>query len=354
MFKLQCSGMGQRRPENLLSKKRMIIAFFTFFAILNLASWAYANHRSTIRVAYPSLGLPQAPLWIAAEANYFSEVGLRVEMLFIQNSSTVIQSLLSDEIDYAMVGAAPVVAVDLRGADVVMIATTIPTMIFYLVGRPEIQRVEDLKGKAIGIGRFGSNTDFAARLLLERHRLVANKDVALIQTVGGSATNVAIKTGKVQAGVTTDVGMLEGKKIGLRELVAFKDLGIPFAHQGFAAKRSFLKNHETETLGFLRAISKAVYRMIADKPFSTRVIQKVARVEDKAIVEASLELHTGQFLQKTFYTTPAMIQTVLRQVAETLPAAQHANPADFIENRYIQTLEQRGLYADLERTLKQK
>jgi hypothetical protein len=45
---------------------------------------------------------------------------------------------------------------------------------------------------------------------------------------------------------------------------------------------------------------------------------------------------------------------VLRQVAETLPAAQHANPADFIENRYIQTLEQRGLYADLERTLKQK
>jgi len=338
----------------LPSSKRTIIAFFTFFAISNLASGAFANHRATIRVAYPSLGLPQAPLWIAAEAGYFNEVGLRVEMLFIQNSSTVIQSLLSDEIDYAMVGAAPVVAVDLRGADVVMIATTIPTMIFYLIGRPEIQKIEDLKGKAIGIGRFGSNTDFAARLLLERHRLVANKDVALIQTVGGSATNVAIKTGKVQAGVTTDVGMLEGKKIGLRELVAFKDLGIPFAHQGFAAKRSFLKNHENETLNFLRAISKAVYRMIADKPFSTRVIQKVARVEDKSIVEASLELHTGQFLQKTFYTTPAMIQTVLRQVAETLPAAQHANPADFIENRYIQTLEQRGLYADLERTLKQK
>ena len=38
--------------------------------------------------------LPQAPLWIASEANYFSEAGLRVETLFIQNSSTVIQSLL--------------------------------------------------------------------------------------------------------------------------------------------------------------------------------------------------------------------------------------------------------------------
>ena len=201
MFKVQRSRLGRRGPKHWSSKKRMLVAFFAFFAILNLACGASASHRQTIRVAYPSLGLPQAPLWIAAEANYFTEAGLRVETLFIQNSSTVIQSLLSDEIDYAMVGAAPVVAVDLRGADVAMIATTIPTMIFYLIGRPEIRKIEDLKGKAIGIGRFGSNTDFAARLLLEKHRLVANKDVALIQTVGGSATNVAIKTGKVQAGV---------------------------------------------------------------------------------------------------------------------------------------------------------
>ena len=45
---------------------------------------------------------------------------------------------------------------------------------------------------------------------------------------------------------------------------------------------------------------------------------------------------------------------VLRQVAETLPAAQNANPADFIENRYIQTLEQRGVYGELERAFKQR
>src|SRR5215813_6034755 len=118
--------------------KRLLVLLIGFIAIVQYPWPVVASHRSTIRVAYPSLGLPQAPLWIATEANYFSEVGLRVETLFIQNSSTVIQSLLSDEIDYAMVGAAPVVAVDLRGADVVMIATTIPTMIFYLVGRPEI------------------------------------------------------------------------------------------------------------------------------------------------------------------------------------------------------------------------
>ena len=339
-----------RRKAELMKAVSILLAGFALFALTQAP--AFANHRSSIRAAYPSLGLPQAPLWIASEANYFGEAGLRVESLFIQNSSTVIQSLLSDEIDFAMVGPAPVVAVDLRGADVVMIATTIPTLIFYVISRPEIQKIEDLKGKSIGFGRFGSNTDFAARLLLEKYGLVANKDVAMIQTVGGNATVLAVSTGKVHAGVTTDVGMLEGKKLGLKELFAFKDLGIPFAHAGFAAKRSFLKSHENETLGFLRAISKAVYRMTVDKNFSTRVIQKVSRVEDKAIVDAAYELHAQQFLQKKFYTTPPMIQTVLRQVGETLPAALNANPTDFIENRYIQMLEQRGFFAELDRTFK--
>lgn len=321
-------------------------------AILFLPSASLASHRQSLRVAYPSLGLPQAPLWIASEANYFAEAGLRVESLFVQNSSTLVQSLLADEIDYALVGPAPVIASNLRGADLAMIATTIPTLIFYVVSRPEIQKVDDLKGKSIGFGRFGSNTDFAARLLLEKYKLIANKDVALIQTAGGIATVLAVSTGKVHSGITTDVGMLEGKKLGLRELFAFKDLGIPFAHAGFAAKKSFLKNHENDTLKFLSAISKAVYRMMTDKPFSTRVIQKVSRLEDRAVVDAGYELHATQFLQKKLYTTAPMIQTVLRQVGETVPAALNANPNDFMDNRYAQTLDQRGLYIELDRMFK--
>jgi len=92
--------------------------------------------------------------------------------------------------------------------------------------------------------------------------------------------------------------------------------------------------------------------MMADKGFSTQVIQKVSRVDDKAIVEAAYDLHAQQFLQKKLYTTPPMIQTVLRQVGESLPAALNLNPVDLIDNRYIQTLDQQGLFADLNRTFK--
>ena len=59
------------------------IALAAFLLLSQVEAPVLANHRQSIRVAYPSLGLPQAPLWIASAANYFNEVGLRVESLFV-------------------------------------------------------------------------------------------------------------------------------------------------------------------------------------------------------------------------------------------------------------------------------
>ena len=59
--------------------KVRLFAFAAFLLLANVDAPVLANHRQAIRVAYPSLGLPQAPLWIASAANYFNEVGLRVE-----------------------------------------------------------------------------------------------------------------------------------------------------------------------------------------------------------------------------------------------------------------------------------
>ena len=83
------------------------------------------------------------------------------------------------------------------------------------------------------------------------------------------------------------------------------------------------------------------------------MIQKVSRVDDKAIVEAGYELHAQQFLQKKLYTTPPMIQTVLRQVGETCQRRSNAQPqptssTTVTSRRSISS----GLFAELNRTFK--
>ena len=44
-----------------------------------------------------------------------------------------------------------------------MIASSMNVMTFAVMARPEIRNVEELKGKKIGISRFGSATDFGLR-----------------------------------------------------------------------------------------------------------------------------------------------------------------------------------------------
>ena len=46
-----------------------IATFVAAIALLFLPSAGTASHRQSLRVAYPSLGLPQAPLWIASDSS---------------------------------------------------------------------------------------------------------------------------------------------------------------------------------------------------------------------------------------------------------------------------------------------
>src|SRR5205814_3005645 len=73
----------------------------------------------------------------------------------------------------------------LNGLDLVMLAGWCNLNSYQLVTRPEIRRVEDLRGKIIGIGRFGAAADWGLRLILRKLGINENKDVQIIQAGGG-------------------------------------------------------------------------------------------------------------------------------------------------------------------------
>jgi ABC-type nitrate/sulfonate/bicarbonate transport system substrate-binding protein len=77
-----------------------------------------------------------------------------------------------------------------------------------------IERAEQLRGKAVGVTRFGTVTDTAARLALRHLGLVPEKDVALLQ-IGGVETIVpAMQGGRVQAGMLSYPSITAAKKLG--------------------------------------------------------------------------------------------------------------------------------------------
>jgi ABC-type nitrate/sulfonate/bicarbonate transport system substrate-binding protein len=72
----------------------------------------------------------------------------------------------------------------LAGGDLVAIGAAVNMVPFYMMSTPEIRTIADLKGKSVGISRFGAASDFGTRMFLAKHGLEANKDVAFVQ-IGG-------------------------------------------------------------------------------------------------------------------------------------------------------------------------
>src|SRR5712692_6442438 len=128
----------------------------------NNALWAQAKPSlEKMRFVYSAVGGSQASVWIPYEAGIFRKHGLDIELLYVGGGGRAAQVVQSGEVPMGIFTGGAVVNSNLAGGDLVVVATGMNAITFSLIARPEIRQVEELKGKKIGITRFGSATDFA-------------------------------------------------------------------------------------------------------------------------------------------------------------------------------------------------
>src|SRR5262245_44902924 len=102
-------------------------------------------------------------------------------MILIPSATQLAQVTVAGDVDIASLGGGPMMAAVLSGADLKVIGNNVNKMIFSLHAKPEAKTVEDLRGKRIGVSRFGSSSDVSARYALRKHNLDPQRDVILMQ-----------------------------------------------------------------------------------------------------------------------------------------------------------------------------
>jgi NitT/TauT family transport system substrate-binding protein len=85
----------------------------------------------------------------------------------MQGGTQLAQAVIAGSIPIAVMGGAYLSAA-VRGADLVMIATHMDKLPYTLIVKPNLKRVEDLKGSRLAISRFGSSSDAGLRLALQK------------------------------------------------------------------------------------------------------------------------------------------------------------------------------------------
>jgi NitT/TauT family transport system substrate-binding protein len=133
-----------------------------------IANPVWSQTRTKLHVIYPAISGINAPLWYATEQNVFPKYGLDVELIYIPTALQVTRVVLTGDSQIAFSGGAPVVSAALSGADLVFVGGVANVPAFYMMALPEIKSVADLKGKTVGVTRFGSSTDFALRYLMQK------------------------------------------------------------------------------------------------------------------------------------------------------------------------------------------
>ena len=325
-------------------KKIYLLCGAAFFSLSVFVATVAAQERKLdkIRVGGGSTSATQMSMWLAKEGNFFEKHGLSVEAISIPGSSLALQAMLAGELPIIQLGGAASIQANLSGADTIIIATIIKKFLFWIYSRPEIGRMEDLKGKIFGTTRFGTLSDLASRFALRFYGIDPERDITMVQTGGPAETVTAIVTGKIHAAALSPPATLQAKKVKLKELLDMSKLDAEYHINGVVTTRRYLKSNEDMVRRFMRAYIEGAVRGQKDKAFALKAMGKTFRTDDRELLEESYDLIIkSNFVIPPYPSVPG-IASLLRGLEQTNPKAKGAKPEDFADSRPVRDLDQSG------------
>ena len=322
------------------------ILALTIFTLLINPTAAQAQLKR-IAVAYSAISATQSGFYLAKDATIFEKHGLYVDPVYVAGARRIQQAMIAGEFTLAL-GGRNVVSVNLAGGDVVTIGGVVNVPSFYLFVQPSIKRQEDLKGKALGITRYGASTDGSLRLLLKKWRLEPERDVKILQMGGQPEILAGMQAGVVQGGILSSPGDFKAKKAGFALLSNFAKEGIDYPTTGIVSTRATISKNRDIVKRFLMAYSEAVDRLFRDKELAIKVIGKWTRTQDRETLESSYEYATN-FIERPPRLPFKSIETVIAETAETDPKAKGRKAEEFMYASIYNELENMGFFKSLGR-----
>jgi NitT/TauT family transport system substrate-binding protein len=321
---------------------RMIVsACVLILAVVLVPGLATAQER--LKIIYSQFTMTNSVTWFAREAGLFERYGLMADLVYV-DSTPAVQALTAGQAPVATMSGGLAVGPYLNGLDLVMLAGWCNLNSYQLITRPEIRRPEDLRGKVIGIGRFGAAADWGLRLILRKLGINETKDVQIVQAGGGGpATRLgAMEAKKLDATVLDSPQTVQARRLGFNVLADGVELGIPFLQGGLATRQAYIRTHEDTVRRIVHTIVDAIHYAKTNREAALKVMQKYLRIQDRDALEDAYESFVIKQFPRAPYATPAAVQTIFDLAAARDPRAKSADPQGFIEMRFVREIEQSG------------
>ena len=323
------------------SLSAVAILVFAFFG----AAYGQNKPLKKVRVGVPSVGVANIIIFIAKEGKLYEKHGLDAEVITVNGSGIGSKALISGGIDIIPIATPTVIAANLAGADMQILAHTMPGVVHAMMVKPEIKRVEDLKGKKIGVSSLGSLTDFLVRTIARKKGLNPDRDLTLIVMGGDAERLTALRAGSVDASAMSHPGYGRARRMGFQMLWdSAKEIDYPWME--ITTRRDTIKKDRELVTQYMKAHLEGIALFKKDPEFSKRVIKKTLRMDEDDLVAEAYDIYSKAFIPAPYPNLPGMKVSFEYVGANNKDVWKH-KPEEFADASFVTELDKSGFIKSL-------
>jgi len=345
---------GGRKRSRIGSGTRLIVAV-GLLACVFATQAAYANPYLpkpgeapiAARVGTCSITGGFIHFYTALFNGLFDKYGLKVEHVTLRGGMVSLAALSADEIQFIYCSADPMIPRIAAGADAKLIGSTLVGLPWVLVGRREIKRPQDLKGKTIALSRPGGLTDQLAKAVMKKFNLTT-QEVKLLH-IGGTGQLEpynAMLQGLTQATFLTPPLDVRAKRDGFTLIYNLNELDVPSIYSSMFTNSKSLKERPLLVQRFVAALAEAIHFVEKNPDKGKAALAKILSISDQEVLQSAYDVYAKALVNRRIIVpVNAVAQAV--EIAREDGTQIKKTPAEVIDNSFAEQLEKSGFLKEL-------
>ena len=310
----------------------LLNAFFLMCVALAAFVKTDAHAQDKIRIGISSSSPGFLPTVIAEHKGFYTKYGLTSEHVRI-SLAIAMNALGSGDLNYAITMAQGVSAA-VRGVPVKLLMMTQDKLVFFLMVRPGIEQVTDLRNKAVGISTLGSTTHLVADVIARRHGLTPGKDLHLLPSGDDQGRFASLETGRVDAVIGSTPLDVWGAKKNYKIIARAKDYtNLP--QNAVIVSDTMIKQSSDQVKRMLKGTIEALQFIQTNKKESIEILASYAKT-NRDMATSMFESYFPAYSRDGTMTDEALQAAIdealtRAKVDKKVPISQVANRALLLE-----------------------
>lgn len=263
-----------------------LLALFLTILLPSSSAFPAQPALEAILLGYPSPALTELPNYLAVKKNFYAEEGLETKFIRAR-SNILVAALVSGSLDYITSITSSIGGI-IGGAQAKIVAGVIKNNPDFLMARPEIGSIRDLRGKKLAVSGFGGASHQRMLIVLRSAGLDPQKDVNII-SVGDAALRMdQLRLGAIDATVLTAPHCFVAERAGFKNLGSSKDT-LPLPAVGLVTLERKIKERPDQVKKVIRTVLRGMKYLRENREESVRVAIEWLSI-DRDLAERSYDI----------------------------------------------------------------